>query len=885
MNIWAPQGEMSLAEHSEILSVEANFTTGQHSRPIIAMKQDAMTGGYLLTYGDVSIDKATFFDCISLEYFDFDIMKKYDHILEVYKWKGIYKLEEDKLDKDINLLEEKVKEYKAKLEHLLPSQHNFQSLSSFYNDKIEELNNDINNKINNFDVIVEERLMFSGRSLFSYLLPDNFEYSFKNDMSPDGKQVEITRGVLLSGTLNKSVLGSSSGSISHMLFLQYSAKTACNFVSYYQMIINRWLLTRGLSVGIEDCVPKLMQTNNQKQEIVPKHDLDKLQEHRNKGSKIIDFTRKSYLCVEKDDTISTNLIKTESAKCFSNALLTIQTEEDKELLELKINNALNNARDICQKLAKDALNPTNSFVSIIRSGAKGNDNNITQITSMLGQQNMEGMRMALTFGKRTLPHFKRDWELLAKTSEMSSRELEMMFQSRGFVSSSFYKGLSPSEFYFHAVGGREGVIDTAIRTADTGYSQRKMIKKLEDLQVNYLGYVETANKSIISFDYGGDNFDGAKIIYKQGKPVFVDIENTVAKLNADYEWEKYTSQLKTNIPIEEEPAKTEKVIRKTESRKNDKKIEKKSEKKSEKKIEKKQEKQEEEKKEIKNIKTNDKEQTETSSIQSSDIEYFFDKKPKDAAAANKIREMIIINIYELYNKHKMDTKYGKLWEDFFSSFEKVYKNVTIEKYVGRQRYNFIITQNGKRSKVEFKFNSDSVFKFPDIINLKSTEEIINANYAEFYYDNYLANICKVADINTPIPTKKEYLSLIHKDKTSHPFFAELKDKLWKYEECDELVGMSIEFFLKKNKHKVDLETLGDELNACFEKEYLMWDVKNKTFVHQKINDDFTKLQVQDMKNEHTLVVLSAQYAYHILLRWKNKKGVLYPAWQISIKQK
>jgi hypothetical protein len=561
MNVWSNFGEKSAAEHAEILSVEANFTSGQHSRPIIAMKQDAMTGGYLLTFGDVVIDKATFFDCIALEHFDLDIMEKYYHILDVYHWKGIYKEEEQKLRTEIDKLHEKAsdmikrnKKYIEEFNTLKTSgkkadrerRETIKRMNESIKVKHKEIKEDIENKKKNFDVIVEERLMFSGRSLFSYLLPNNFEYTFKNDMSPDGKPVQITRGVMLSGTLDKKVLGSSAGSISHQIFLQYNAKKACEFVSYYQMIINRWLLTRGLSVGIEDCVPKLINCGKEKTEIVSMKDTAKLEEHRKKGSKIVEFTKKSYMCVEKLEQTGQNLIQKESAKCFSNALLTIQTEEDEELLEIKINNALNNARDICQKLAKDALEPTNAFVSIIRSGAKGNDNNITQITSMLGQQNMGGMRMQLTFGGRTLPHFKKNWEEEAKTSEMSSEATEKMFQSRGFVTSSFYKGLSPSEFYFHAVGGREGVIDTAIRTANTGYTQRKMIKMMEDLRVNYLGVVETANNKIISFDYGGDNYDGSKVLYKNGKPTFVDIESLCSRLNMDHEWDVFTKMKEDN---------------------------------------------------------------------------------------------------------------------------------------------------------------------------------------------------------------------------------------------------------------------------------------------------------------------------------------------------
>jgi DNA-directed RNA polymerase beta' subunit len=96
MNVWMPQSYETLAELIEICSTEANFTTSQHSRPIIAMKQDAMTGGYLLTYGDVKIDKATFFDCLMC-FEDFDVMAKYDHIRDVYRWKGIEQEIQNKL--------------------------------------------------------------------------------------------------------------------------------------------------------------------------------------------------------------------------------------------------------------------------------------------------------------------------------------------------------------------------------------------------------------------------------------------------------------------------------------------------------------------------------------------------------------------------------------------------------------------------------------------------------------------------------------------------------------------------------------------------------------------------------------------------------------------
>ena len=102
----------------------------------------------------------------------------------------------------------------------------------------------------------------------------------------------------------------------------------------------------------------------------------------------------------------------------------------------------------------------------------------------------------------------------------------------------------PSTLNFGLANGLH-VVDTA----STGYMQRKLIKLMEDLKVNYAGIVEGSNNSIVAFDYGGDNYDGSKIIYKGGQPNFIDVESLCDKLNTDYEWEQYTKNLKTNIEI------------------------------------------------------------------------------------------------------------------------------------------------------------------------------------------------------------------------------------------------------------------------------------------------------------------------------------------------
>lgn len=117
-----------------------------------------------------------------------------------------------------------------------------------------------------------------------------------------------------------------------------------------------------------------------------------------------------------------------------------------------------------------------------------------------------GTRVKNGFYKRTLPYFEYE---------------DLSAQAKGFVSNSFYTGLTPVEFFFHTMGGREGLIDTAVKTADTGYMQRRLIKVMEDLVIQYDMSVRNAEKKIISFCYGDDGFD----------PQMVENENQAIKLN------------------------------------------------------------------------------------------------------------------------------------------------------------------------------------------------------------------------------------------------------------------------------------------------------------------------------------------------------------------
>ena len=118
---------------------------------------------------------------------------------------------------------------------------------------------------------------------------------------------------------------------------------------------------------------------------------------------------------------------------------------------------------------------------------------------MVGQQNVEGKRIPFGFRHRTLPHFIKD---------------DYGPESRGFVENSYLAGLTPSEFFFHAMGGREGLIDTAVKTSETGYIQRRLIKAMESVMVAYDGTVRNSNQYVVQLCYGEDGMAGEHIEFQ-----------------------------------------------------------------------------------------------------------------------------------------------------------------------------------------------------------------------------------------------------------------------------------------------------------------------------------------------------------------------------------
>ena len=324
---------------------------------------------------------------------------------------------------------------------------------------------------------------FCGKGLVSLILPKDFYYENKNDVDETEPTVKIFQGVLYEGVLNKTDLGNL---LIHALYKEYGKDVTCTFIDNIQFVTNRWLVLTGFSVGIIDCIATKTE--------------------------------------EIQDVIE---------KCFMEAKGIEETTYHEGIKEIRVNASLSKARDIGLRIAKNALDKTNNFLSTVNAGSKGDFFNIAQITGLLGQQNLSGQRVPkhLNKGKRTLPHYP-----LPGRGVPISKEKE--YESRGFIRHSFIHGLNPQEFYFHAMSGREGITDTAMGTSKSGYIQRRIVKMLEDTSVRYDGTVRNTEGNIYQFVYGDDGFDAAETLFRKGVGQACNVQSIIEKLNAECEKKK-----------------------------------------------------------------------------------------------------------------------------------------------------------------------------------------------------------------------------------------------------------------------------------------------------------------------------------------------------------
>ncbi|XP_051169994.1 DNA-directed RNA polymerase III subunit RPC1 [Leptopilina boulardi] len=342
--------------------------------------------------------------------------------------------------------------------------------------------------------IIKPYEMWTGKQIFSLILKPNRATTIKANLKAKGKAytcneelcindsyVIIRNSELIAGSMDKTTMGSGSKqNIFYVLLRDWGEDAATIAMWRLSRMTSLYLMNRGFSIGIGDVTPGqgLLKA---------KHEL--LQAGYSKCTEYIHQMDEGRLSCQPGCS-------------------------EEETLEAMILKELSVIRDHAGKACLKELHPSNSPLIMALSGSKGSFINISQMIACVGQQAISGKRVPDGFEDRALPHFEKFSKIPA---------------AKGFVQNSFYSGLTPPEFFFHTMGGREGLVDTAVKTAETGYMQRRLVKSLEDLCLQYDLTVRNSVGDIVQFKYGADGLDPT---YMEGKDCPVDYKRVLDHVRA-----------------------------------------------------------------------------------------------------------------------------------------------------------------------------------------------------------------------------------------------------------------------------------------------------------------------------------------------------------------
>lgn len=406
MNLHLPQTLEARAEALNLMGVQMNLITPKSGEPLIAATQDFLTAAFLLTQRDVFLTRDQFCQAVA------------------HCTRGAEQID-------------------------MPP-----------------------------PTIVKPMELWTGKQVFSTLLRPNrdcrvlvnLDMKEKNFAGSKSRMEEsfcendgyilFRNSELLCGNLGKKVLGGSKPGLFFVIIRDASPAAAALAMGRVARLAARWLMNRGMTIGIDD--------------VTPSTDIELFKRRVTQG--------KYELVAEKIREYSEGRLP---LKPGCNA---------EQTLEAIINGELGMIRNIIGDKCEVELPRMNKPRIMAICGSKGSAINLSQMMLVLGQQNVNGQRIQDGFVRRTLPHFPKG----SKTPI-----------ARGFVESSFCSGLQPWEFFFHTMGGREGLVDTAVKTAETGYMQRKLMKALEDLSLKYDDTVRNSSQAIVQFIFGDDGLNPA----------------------------------------------------------------------------------------------------------------------------------------------------------------------------------------------------------------------------------------------------------------------------------------------------------------------------------------------------------------------------------------
>ncbi|KAL8805595.1 MAG: hypothetical protein Q9182_001860 [Xanthomendoza sp. 2 TL-2023] len=335
--------------------------------------------------------------------------------------------------------------------------------------------------------VIKPVMLWTGKQVFNVMMRPNNSSPVKvnldaacreyrkvegqpRDLDKNDGWLCVRNSEIMCGVMDKSTIGSGKkDSIFYVILRDFGPDAAVQAMNRLAKLAARWLTNQGFSIGINDVYP---------------------------GGRLTEMKK--------------HLVETAYAQC--DALIENFKEgrldkaagcDEEQTLENLISGILSKVRQEAGNVCITELSRWNSPLIMATSGSKGSNINVSQMVAVVGQQIIGGKRVADGFEDRSLPHFPKN-----------ARQPP----SKGFVRNSFFTGLHPTEFLFHAISGREGLVDTAVKTAETGYMSRRLMKSLEDLSTQYDNTVRNGSSHIVQFQYGEDRLDPIDMEAK-AKPV------------------------------------------------------------------------------------------------------------------------------------------------------------------------------------------------------------------------------------------------------------------------------------------------------------------------------------------------------------------------------
>lgn len=503
MNLHAPQSDRARAEVAHIMSVPQKAVSPQANKAIIGLVMDALVGCGFLTANDVFLTRPVIMQLVTA--------MKYDAVGRGSRFclppPAIVRC----VDRASGRVTGPLWTGKQMFSLLLPADVNFER-------RVRDVDSDADAMLH------PERAWPSGDEIGHVTNP------YVARRVRDERVVVVQSGELLAGSVCKQTAGATTGGFVHVIFKDVSAEGVKRFLSDAQRVANRWLSWRGFSVGIQDCMP------DPATRMRVGHVVDRAMAHIDHVSRFVAQVDDDLN--DQEDAVATTREVTHGRRRRRRSMLTdgnVDGDGDEDYsddedygdnrpdrdpkacdpemrppprkrahvadaeLEACVSRVANKVLDQVGRIVQASTDArSNAVCAMAMMGSKGTVFNIAQMCGGVGQQSNEGQRIHSEAGSRTLSCYRH-------------AEAVPPPESRGFVRNPYERGLNQREMFLHMIGGREGLVDTAVKTAETGYIQRRCIKSMESLQVKRGGLVRNANGEIVQFAYGGDGIDATYI--------------------------------------------------------------------------------------------------------------------------------------------------------------------------------------------------------------------------------------------------------------------------------------------------------------------------------------------------------------------------------------